>query len=108
MYNFNLMDGEEVVSVFDEVLIRQEGRQKFVSIALTNKRMLFLDYINEGPAETLRVTRTTNYIRFKEVTHIINLNDIDSINKQEYYLVTLKDNISFEFDNDELYNMLIK
>lgn len=50
MYNFNLNKDEEIIKVFDAVLIRQEGDEKVTTIALTNKRVLFLDYLigNEG------------------------------------------------------------
>lgn len=64
MYNFNLNKDEEIIKVFDGVLIRQEGNEKVTTIALTNKRVLFLDYLieNEG-LEVLRIARGMNYIK---------------------------------------------
>ena len=64
MYNFNLNKDEEIIKVFDDVLIRQEGNEKVTTIALTNKRVLFLDYLieNEG-IEVLRIARGMNYIK---------------------------------------------
>lgn len=64
MYNFNLNKDEEIIKVFDDVLIRQEGNEKVTTIALTNKRVLFLDYLieNEG-LEVLRIARGMNYIK---------------------------------------------
>lgn len=64
MYNFNLNKDEEIIKVFNDVLIRQEGNEKVTTIALTNKRVLFLDYLieNEG-LEVLRIARGMNYIK---------------------------------------------
>lgn len=64
MYNFNLNKDKEIIKVFDDVLIRQEGNEKVTTIALTNKRVLFLDYLieNEG-LEVLRIARGMNYIK---------------------------------------------
>lgn len=107
MYNFNLNKDEEIIKVFDDVLIRQEGNEKVTTIALTNKRVPFLDYLieNEG-LEVLRIARGMNYIKYKEVYYQINLNDIESIIKDKFYKVILKNKNSFEFDKGELYSLL--
>lgn len=109
MYNFELIDDESVVKIFDEVFIRQGENEKITSIVLTNKRMLFLEYIvlNEGN-EVLRVARGVDYLRKKDVYYQVNLNDIIGIDKLEYYKVTLNNNMVFEFDNDELFSLLSK
>ena len=64
MYNFDLKKNEEIIKVFEDVLIRQEENEKITTIALTNKRLLFLDYLieNEG-IEVLRRARAMDYIR---------------------------------------------
>lgn len=107
MYNFDLKKEEEIIKVFDDVLIRQGGNEKVTTIALTNKRVLFLDYLieNEG-LEVLRIARGMNYIKYKEVYYQINLSDIESIIKDKFYKVILKSKKSFEFDKDELYSLL--
>lgn len=107
MYNFNLNKDEEIIKVFDGVLIRQKGNEKVTTIALTNKRVLFLDYLieNEGLG-VLRIARGMNYIKYKEVYYQINLNDIESIIKDKFYKVILKNKNSFEFDKGELYSLL--
>ena len=109
MYNFELINNEEVIKIFDEVFIKQEGNQKTTTIILTNKRLLFLDHItpNEG-LEVLRVARGADYIRYKEVYYQIDLNDIENISNGEYYQVTLKNKMVFEFDNEKLYKLLVK
>lgn len=107
MYNFNLMEDEILINVFDDILIKQEENEKTTTIALTDKRLLFLDYIitNDG-LETLRIVKGLNYIRSKDVYYQINLNDIDIITHDKYYKVTLKNKTTFEFNNNELFNLL--
>lgn len=109
MYNFNLTENEEVIKIFDEVFIKQGENEKITTIVLTNLRLLFLDYItpNEG-LEVLRIARGTDYIRYKEVYYEIDLNDIANIIKDNYYKLVLKNKNSFEFANEELYNLLQK
>ena len=72
-----------------------------------NKRILFLEYLieNEG-SEILRITKGVNYIKHKEVYYQINLNEIENITNGKYYQVVLKNDMSFEFDDEELYNLL--
>ena len=107
MYNFKLMNNEEVIKIFDEIFIKQEENEKITTIIVTNKRLLFLDYRmeNEG-LEVLRIARGADYIKYKEVYYQINLNDIENIIKSEYYQIILKNDISFEFNDDELYKLL--
>lgn len=109
MYNFNLLKNEKIIKVFEEIYIIQEENEKVTTIALTNKRLLFLDYLNENEGqEVLRIARGTNYLKIKDVYYYINLNDIKSITKEEYYQIILKNNQSFKFDDEELYNLLKK
>ena len=49
-----------------------------------------------------------SFIRNKEVSYIIDLKNIESIVEEEYYVINLKDNISFEFDDKELFELLSK
>lgn len=107
MYNFELTNNEEVIKIFDEIFIKQGENEKNTTIVLTNKRLLFLDYItpNEG-LEVLRIARGADYIKYKDVYYQIHLNDIESIIKDKYYQVVLKNKIIFEFEDEELYNLL--
>ena len=106
MYNFNFIENEELREVFDEVYIRQNDNEKITTIALTNKRLLFLDYITNDGLEALRITNKMNLVRSKEVYCQINLEDIKSLSETEYYNVVLKDDTEFEFNNEELYKLL--
>lgn len=108
MYNFELIKDEELIKIFDDVYIRQNENEKTTTIILTNKRLLFLEHQNPNEGlEVLRVARGMNCIKTKYVYFEIDLNEIKTIIKNEYYQVTLKNKISFEFDNEELFNLLI-
>lgn len=106
MYNFNFIDNEKLIRIFDKVLIRCNNKENLTTIALTDKRLLFLDYITNDGMETLRITNKLNLVRTKEVCYQINLDDIKSLSDGEYYKIVLKDNIIIEFNNKDLYELL--
>ncbi len=101
MYNFNLEDNESVVIVLDNVLIKQGERSKETSVAVTNKRLLFLDNFNQV-GEDLRVSRGVSYNEEKDVYFSILLSDIVSINNNE---IVLNDNF-IVVDNMDIINSL--
>lgn len=105
MYNFNFIENEELIEIFDSVLVKQNNNEKITTIALTNKRLLFLDYVTNDGLEVLRITNKLNLMRTKEVYYTIDLDDIDSIIKDEYYIIKLKDNTLFEFNEQKLYEL---
>ena len=106
MYNFNFTSNEELIDVFDEVYIRQNNDEKITTIALTNKRLLFLDYIVNDGLEVLRITNKMNLARIKEVYYSIDLDQIEQIYKDEYFIIKLKDNTSLEFNELKLFELL--
>jgi hypothetical protein len=108
MYNFNLEKNEEVVSIFDEVLIKHDDNQRIVSVAITNKRILILDYQSIEPLETLKGAHASSYIKMKEVIFSKYLKEIKSIKGKDLYEIMFKDNYIIEFDNDDLYSLLSK
>ena len=63
MYNFNFIENEELIEIFDEVLVKQNDNEKITTIAFTNKRLLFLDYITNDGLEALRITNKMNLVR---------------------------------------------
>ena len=106
MYNFNLLPDEELLKVFDDVFIKQEDNKKTTTIALTNKRLLFLDYLTENDySEVLRISKGIDYLKYKEVYFEINLKNLTNI-KQEKLYILFYDDKSFEFDNKELFLLL--
>lgn len=106
MYNFDLLDGEKVIEIFDDIWISQGNKEKNTTIALTNKRLLFMDYDKYDFRETLRIGRGIDYMRTKEVYYKINIADINSLIKEDTYIIHLNDKTSFEFDDDKLYKLL--
>ena len=107
MYNFNLLKDEKLIEIFENVLISQKQNEKTTTIALTNQRILFLDYITNDGHEALRITGRLNLVRTKEVYYEINLKNILSIQKiKNKYIVTTKDNESIIFDNAKLFKLL--
>lgn len=106
MYNFNFVENEELIEVFDEVYIRQNNNEKITTIALTNKRLLFLDYITNDGLETLRITNKMNLVRSKEVYYSIDLNELEKVYEDEYFIIKLKDNKLIEFNELKLYELL--
>ena len=106
MYNFNFIENEELREVFNEVYVRQNNNEKITTIVLTNKRLLFLDYITDDELEVLRITNKMNLVRTKEVYYQLNLEDIKLLSEKEDYIIVLKDGTEFEFNNQELYELL--
>ena len=106
MYNIDLLKNEKIIDIFDEVFIKQGNQEKYTTIAITNKRLLFLDYFgNTFIEETLRIAQGVSYLRMKKVYFIIDRKDIKRISKKDYYNIELKDNI-IEFDNEDIYQIL--
>lgn len=108
MYNFDFAPDEELIEIFENTWVTQNDKEKNTTIALTNKRILFMDYDKFDPNETLRVGRGMDYVRYKEVYYQIDLNDIESIENNEYYIINLKNKTSIGFDEEKLYNHLIR
>lgn len=106
MYNFNFMENEQLIEIFENVLVKQGSNEKITTISLTNKRLLFLDYITNDGYEALRITKGVNFTKYKDVYYEINLNDIELITEDEYYIITLKDNTIIEINNKKLYELL--
>jgi len=106
MYNFNFVDDEKLISVFDEVFIKQDINEKIFTVALTDKRLLFLDYITNDGMEALRITKGIDFNKYKEVIYQINLEEIDRLVSDEYYQIILKNKRIINFNNEILYNMI--
>ena len=60
MYNFNFIKDEHLIEIFEEIYIKQKENEKITTIVLTDKRLLFLDYITNDSQETLRITKRLN------------------------------------------------
>ncbi len=109
MYNFDFLKNEELIEIFEDVWIAQGKNEKCTTIALTNQRLLFLDYDKLDPRENLRIGRGVDYARFKEVYYSIDLKDIKKVsNKDGITIIILSDNSSIEIENDDIYKLIQK
>ena len=110
MYNFNFLKNEELIDIFENVMITQEKNERYIDIALTNKRLLFLDYDRFDPRENLRVGQGVDYVRYKEVFYYIDLKRIKTIisNDEECTIIFNDDNKAINFDDEKLYKLLKK
>ena len=107
MYNFNFIENEKLIDVFENTLVKQGNNEKNTTIALTDKRLLFLDYINKNDGmEAIRISRGISYPRYKEVYYQINLKDTIKLEKDEYFKIILNDKTTIEFNNETLYQQL--
>ena len=105
MYNFNFLANEELIEIFEDTWVGQGDNEKTTTIALTNQRILFLDY-GEDSYANLRIAEGIDYPRYKDVYYSIKLNDIKNIDKNETYIINLKDGSNFEIDNDKLIELI--
>ena len=108
MYNFNLLKNEKLIQVFDDIWIKEGNNEKVTTIALTNERLLFLDYEINDPRENLRIINKLNYIKTKEVYYSINLEDIKDITKKDNYIIHTINNKNIEIDNERLGHLIKK
>lgn len=81
MYNFEKLEGEEIVLISDESIVKKEDEEVSISTIVTNKRMILLDYPDKSNnyEEALRTSRGVDYVLKKEPILIIELQDIVNI-----------------------------
>ncbi len=108
MYNFNFLRDEKLIQVFDDIWIKVNEQEKITTIALTNKRLLFLDYDNNDYRENLRISGKINYVRYKEVYYFIELENIKNIVKSETYRIDLSNSKTIDFNNEDLFKLIEK
>lgn len=108
MFNFDFIKSEELIEVFENIWISQGKNEKNTTIALTNKRLLFMDYDKFDPKETLRLSQVTDYDRYKQVYYQVDLDNLESLTTNDCYLANFKNDFSFKFDDIKLYELLSK
>lgn len=107
MYNFNLINDEEIRLIVDDVSTYKDN--KLFTFIVTNKRLLVLDYPSGlyNSMEDLRISGKMNYVRMKEIILERKLSDIKNVyevdNKKR---ITFIDDSFIEFDSDDIYNAL--
>ena len=101
MYNFNLKKNEELVYLLDAVLVDLNNEEFITTVALTTKRILFLDYYNID--EELRITKYRNTVRFKEVFYEVDLKELEKVDK---FTIYLKNSVSFKIFDKTIINLI--
>lgn len=108
MYNFNFIAGESLVSVFDDVMVSQNDNEKVISVAVTNKRIIFLDYVDDMLMDNLNGAHASSNIKIKQVIFSIKLSEIKEVRESDLYEIVLQDESIIRFNNLDLFNSLCK
>ena len=79
MYNFKLLDNEEIALIDDNVIIKD--KDNLYTVIITNKRLLVLDYPSNvyNSMEDLRISGKINYVKMKEIILEKKLKEIKKI-----------------------------
>lgn len=109
MYKYKKLRGEKIKYISDDALVKMGKEFKQVTIILTDKRLLFLDYPSavNNFEEALRTGRNVNYLKQKEPILIIDLKDLDHIETEEIDKYVLKNGKFFSIQEDELRRKII-
>ena len=109
MYNYKKVKGEVVKYISDNALLKKDKDYVEISIILTNKRLILLDYPSavNNYEEVLRTARNVEYMREKEPILTIDLKDLDHIETSEDDKYVLKDGNFFYIREDELRKKII-
>ncbi len=104
MYNFKKIKGEKIKYISDSAILKKDKDLINISVILTNKRLILLDYPSSvnNFEEVLRTSRNVEYIREKEPILIVDLRDIDHIENEEFDKYILKDENYFYLQDDQL------
>ena len=109
MYNFDFLKDEELIEIYEDVWIVQGNNEKCTTIALTNQRLLFLDYDKYDSRENLRVGRGVEYARFKKEYYSIDLKYIKKVsNKKGITIIDLSDGKNLEIENENIFSLIQK
>lgn len=107
MFNLKLLDDEEIKLIDNDVLLKIDSNYINVTVIITNKRLLILDY--PKGLDVLKFGKMINYPEKKEIFFECNLDDITFVleeNDFDKYMV--KDKWYFYLQSDEVRNYLFK
>lgn len=104
MYDFKTIDGEEIILISDNSLLKKDEDIVVISTILSNKRMILLDFPKryDNYEEALRTSRGVNYIKVKEPLLEIDLLDIERIEEEKNFdkYILKSGNYFYLKDND--------
>ncbi len=109
MNNYNFLDGEELYLDIDNILVKNNNVSRLVTVVLTNKRIMLMDYINlvDG-MEVLRIAKGMDYLRTRDVIYEIGINNISLEEREDSYYLLKDKRVEFSFYNQELYDNIRK
>ncbi len=107
MYNFNFEENEELIKIFDPIYIKEGNVEKNTAIAVTNKRILFMGFPKDDPLDDMIPGEVIGVIKFKKVFFEYLLLNVEKIENGELFKITMYNGSSFEFENEELYKILV-
>ena len=106
MFNLKLLDNEEIKLIVKDVLVKTDNDYLNITIVITDKRLLMLDY--PKGLEALRFGKMINYPRSLEVVFECDLNDIRFVlEEDEFDKYILKDESYFYLNSDEIKKIFI-
>ena len=102
MYEFKKLDGEEIVLISDDSILKVDGNDKNISTILTNQRLLLFDYPSSvnNYQEAMKVGRGADYIKQKELILDVYISDIVSITLEDGYDKYLLENTNYFYLKD--------
>ena len=105
MYNIELKNNEQIIEIFDDILLKTGNDNIDVSIIITNMRFIILSIPKD--TESFRVGRVINNPNYKEIIFETDINNIINIKKEDnYYKYILKDTNYFYLNSNKIYNFL--
>ena len=108
MYNFKLLDNEEIILIDDNVLVKD--RDNLYTVIITNKRLLVLDYPSNvyNSMEDLRISGKINYVKMKEIILEKKLDEIKRIDKSsEFSKIIFLDDSFIQIKSIDVINKLL-
>ena len=106
MYNYNLLENEELIKIYDDILLKIGDDILDVSVIITNMRFMILSIPKDK--EAYRVGRMIiDKPISKEIIFETDINNIIDIKKEEdYYKYILSDTNYFLLNTDEIYKFI--
>ena len=106
MYNYSLLNNEELIKIYDDILLKTGNDILDVSVIITNMRFMILSIPKDK--EAYRVGRMIiDKPISKEIIFETNINNIIDIKKEEdYYKYILSDTNYFLLNTDEIYKFI--
>lgn len=107
MYNFELLHGEEIIKIIDDVLIYSNN--SVYTFIITNQRLLILAYPSgyHNSMEDLRISGKASYVRMKEIVLEKSISDIETVLKEtDKYVIRFKDDSFIKIDNSDVYKVI--